>query len=283
MKGLANFVMRGRLQASGVAALTSALPIFGWLGTSVVALVILRQGIKEGLLVFLWAALPLIVIYQTGGDVSGLAALVGTFVLASVLRATTSWELTLVAALIAATLGSFIFSVLSEPILSAFVEWYVSTIATLAEEAGVAGISFDEGRRQAMSYLAMGQGYLMILAVMLARWWQSHLFNPGGFKQEVQGLRLSPKVCVPLIGLMVLCALTDGYAAWVGLLAMPFVVAGSGLVHWFFAHKKVPSQWYFVYYMLLMLMFQWVSTLLVMLVFADGALDLRRRIESKED
>ncbi|MDA0956193.1 MAG: hypothetical protein O2936_00005, partial [Proteobacteria bacterium] len=117
MKGLANFVMRGRLQASGVAALTSALPILGWLGTSVVALVILRQGIKEGLLVFLWAALPLIVIYQTGGDVSGLAALVGTFVLASVLRATTSWELTLVAALIAATLGSFIFSVLSEPIL----------------------------------------------------------------------------------------------------------------------------------------------------------------------
>jgi len=35
--------------------------------------------------------------------------------------------------------------------------------------------------------------------------------------------------------------------------------------------------------MLLMLMFQWVSTLLVVLVFADGALDLRRRIESKED
>ena len=68
MRGLAAFVMRGRLQASAVAALVSALPLLTWLGASIVALVVLRRGNKEGLLVFLWAFLPLVLMYQNQGS-----------------------------------------------------------------------------------------------------------------------------------------------------------------------------------------------------------------------
>ncbi len=283
MKGLAQFVMRGRWQASGAAALASALPIVGWLGTAIVALVVLRQGLKDGLLVLLWAVLPLVLIYQTGGDVSGLAAVAGVFLLAMVLRLTTSWELTLLAAVGVAAAGSWAFAILSAPILAAFLQWYVETLSALATDAGVAGVTLEEGRRQTISYLAMGQGYTMVLAVVLARWWQSVLFNPGGFKQEIQNVRLTPRVSVPLLVAMVLCSMTPGYGSWVGLLAMPFVIAGTGLAHWRLAQKSAQSQWYIAYYMSVLLLFQWVSMALVAVVLADGLLDLRQRMKSRED
>ena len=60
--------MRGRVQASGAAAIASALPLVSWIGAAIVALIVLRQGLKEGALVSLWAALPLIVAFQVGGD-----------------------------------------------------------------------------------------------------------------------------------------------------------------------------------------------------------------------
>ena len=91
MKGLAAFVMRGRVQASGAAAIASALPLVSWIGAAIVALIVLRQGLKEGALVSLWAALPLIVAFQVGGDSSGLIALAGTVVIAVTLRLTGSW------------------------------------------------------------------------------------------------------------------------------------------------------------------------------------------------
>ena len=283
MKGLAQFVMRGRWQASGAAALASALPIVGWLGTAIVALVVLRQGLKDGLLVLLWAALPLVLTYQAWGDARGLAAVIGVFLLAIALRLTTSWELTLLAAVGVGVAGSWVFTILSAPILAAFVQLYVETLSAFAAEAGVAGVTLDEGKRQVISYLAMGQGYLMVLAVVLARWWQSVLFNPGGFKQEIQNVQLTPRVSVPLLVAMVLCSVTPGYESWVGLLAMPFVVAGTGLVHWQLAQKSAQSQWYIAYYMSVLLLFQWVSMALVAVVLADGLLDLRQRMKSRED
>jgi hypothetical protein len=64
---------------------------------------------------------------------------------------------------------------------------------------------------------------------------------------------------------------------------MPFVVAGTGLVHWQLAQKSAQSQWYIAYYMSVLLLFQWVSMALVALVLADGLLDLRQRMKSRED
>ena len=283
MRGLAAFVMRGRLQASGAAALASALPLLSWLGASIVALVVLRRGNKEGLLVFLWAFLPLVLVYQAGGDSSGLIALLGAFVTAMVLRGSVSWVLTLYAVVIAAVLGSLVFMQLSESILTAFVDWYVDVMGSLAAEAGGPGVTPAAGQRQAVSYLAMGQGYMMVLALMLARWWQSVLYNPGGFKQEVQQTRLSPKASLPLVLVIAGCLITDGFGTWVGVASIPFVVIGSGLVHWILGRQNRSNQWYVMYYVTLVMFFQLASAALVVLVIADGFIDLRQRIQSKED
>jgi len=283
VKGLAAFVMRGRLQASGVAALVSALPLLSWLGASIVALVVLRRGNKEGFLVFLWAFLPLVLVYQTGSDSSGLIALLGAFLTAMALRSSVSWVLTLYAVVIAAVIGSLVFMQLSELILTAFVDWYVDVMESLAADTGAPVVTPAAGQRQAVSYLAMGQGYMMVLALMLARWWQSVLYNPGGFKQEVQQTRLTPKASLPLVLVMAGCLMTDGFGTWVGVVSIPFVVIGSGLVHWILSRQNRSNQWYVMFYITLVMFFQLASAALVVLVIADGFIDLRQRIQSRED
>ena len=283
MKGLAAFVMRGRVQASGAAAIASALPLVSWIGAAIVALIVLRQGLKEGALVSLWAALPLIVAFQVGGDSSGLIALAGTVVIAVTLRLTGSWELTLYACVVASGVGSLLFSVISEPILITFVEWYVGMVEQLAVEQNLNPVSVDEGRRQAVSFLAMGQAYLMVGALMLSRWWQSVLFNPGGFGQELKQTRLSLKAVVPIVLVGLLLAVQDGMGSWLGLLTVPFVVIGVGLVHEILAARDVPHQWYVMFYVTLLLFFQAVCAALVVLVTVDSAMDIRQRMRSKED
>jgi hypothetical protein len=266
-----------------VAALASALPLLSWLGASIVALVVLRRGNKEGLWVFLWALLPLGLIYQTGGDSSGLIALLCASFGSVALRLSGSWVVTLYATVVSAGIGSLVFVLLSEPILTAFVDWYVDVMEGLTADSGAPIVTAASAQLQAVSYLAMGQGYMMVLVLMLARWWQSVLYNPGGFKQEVQQTRLTPKASLPLVLVIAGCLVTDGFGTWVGVVSIPFVVIGSGLVHWILGSQNRSSQWYGMYYVTLVMFFQLVSAVLVVLVIADGFIDLRQRIQSSED
>jgi hypothetical protein len=176
-----------------------------------------------------------------------------------------------------------VFVLLSEPILTAFVDWYVDVMEGLTADSGAPIVTAASAQLQAVSYLAMGQGYMMVLVLMLARWWQSVLYNPGGFKQEVQQTRLTPKASLPLVLVIAGCLVTDGFGTWVGVISIPFVVIGSGLVHWILGSQNRSSQWYGMYYVTLVMFFQLVSAVLVVLVIADGFIDLRQRIQSRED
>lgn len=92
MRALAQFVMRGPLQASAVAAVTTAVPLLFWIGAAVVGLVILRLGISQGLNIGLWALLPALGWSWFGQDPTALAVLLQVMLMASVLRTTLSWE-----------------------------------------------------------------------------------------------------------------------------------------------------------------------------------------------
>ena len=59
MRALAEFAMRGRSHAIGIAFISASLPLLNWLCSAIVGLVILRKGPLEGLLVLMWALIPL--------------------------------------------------------------------------------------------------------------------------------------------------------------------------------------------------------------------------------
>jgi hypothetical protein len=91
MRALAEYVMRGRREATLVSTMAVVLPMFFWLGAAVVGLVTLRKGVREGAFVMLWALLPAAVVAYFG-EIMPVAALLGITVVAGVLRLTVSWS-----------------------------------------------------------------------------------------------------------------------------------------------------------------------------------------------
>ena len=86
MRGLAEFIMRGRWQALGVAVLGSGSLLFGWISAAAIALVTLRRGTAAGGWLVLWALLPAVIITAMTGDTGSVMLLAGAFGLAVILR-----------------------------------------------------------------------------------------------------------------------------------------------------------------------------------------------------
>ena len=66
MRPLAEFIMRGRMQAALVVVGATALPLLFWLGAAAGALVLLRRGLSDALGVVAWGLLPALAWWSFG-------------------------------------------------------------------------------------------------------------------------------------------------------------------------------------------------------------------------
>ncbi|HUH36823.1 MAG TPA: hypothetical protein VL027_02650 [Spongiibacteraceae bacterium] len=275
--------MRGRAQAALVAILGIGSVWLAWLGIAAVALVTLRRGSGEGIYLLLWALLPAGVIAAVGNDIGPVGTLVTTVVMALVLRNTVSWPSTLLAGVVVAVLFGFALQVLGADYL-----------------AGLRAL-FDELFTQMRSQLDDGQGALLkspevlqiagllglsnlassVACLLLARWWQSLLYNPGGFRSEWLALRLSPVAVAALLGLAaVLIALGQPYRFWVLLPVVPLILAGFALAHAVAARRGWGGGALVLFY-LVWLLVDWAKLALLVVAAADSWLDLRRRVKPR--
>ncbi|WP_375169833.1 hypothetical protein [Marinobacter sp.] len=282
MRALAQYVMRGPLQAGGVAAVTTAVPLLFWIGAAVVGLVILRLGISQGLNVGLWALLPALGWSWFGQDPTALAVLLQVMLMASILRATLSWERALLGGSFLAIVTGLMLPVIYPGLLDDLVQAGVSFYEQYnAEVAQTLGSDLEQVIRDTMnasmagSYLAIGVGM-----TMLARAWQAGLYNPGGFRKEFHALRLSPAVAVVCAVTMVLgpmLGLNAMLLAWVA--GTPLFLASVALVHGIVGLKKLSGQWLVLFYVALALLGPSLMILLVVLAFVDSWLDIRGRMK----
>ena len=288
MRAIAEFVMRGRPQAIGVCLIGASLPPIHWLCSAVVSLVVLRKGIGEGAFVLLWTCLPLLVFFVVYEDVTPVIALLGTVSLAYILRVTASWGITLGAAVIIAAIGSLIFEMTAADLMNQLVDSYLGFLAEIqagagdAQGAGLALIlpTEQEARSILFGYIALGYAVSMVAFLILARWWQSLLYNPGGFGQEFHQLRLSPTLGIVLMLGLLMCLGIDGLMRWLNLLTVPLLIASIGFVHWIVAEKKLSRSWLVSFYVLMTFMFQVIMPILATLALMDSWFNLRKYIRS---
>ncbi|PIE43766.1 MAG: hypothetical protein CSA50_03965 [Gammaproteobacteria bacterium] len=285
MRALAEFIMKGRMQAILVAVLASVIPLMFWLSSAVVGLVSLRKAFQESLLILVFALIAPCFWWATEHEPTPLIVISVTWLMALVLRATVSWEKAMLAGVVAAFLVGYSLPVISPDLVKQLLEIGKHVLdqlnpRTLAELAG----ELDTVMRGAMlgslsaSYLAISFGSLM-----LARSWQSALFNPGGYKQEFHHFRLSRYSCLGLVGVMVLLSSVESMSAIaVMVLMVPFVFAGIALVHGSVARKKLGGVWLLWFYILVFIMGPSLLFLLVFLAILDSWVDIRSRIESPE-
>ena len=282
MRSLAQFVMRGPLQAGGVAVIAMAVPLLFWIGAAVVGLVILRLGFAKGLGIALWASLPALAWSMVGGDPSALVVLVSVVVMAAILNVTASWERAIlagcgVALLVGMALPSM-FQQLLEQLVAAGVSFYQEINPETVQQLGD---SFEAIVTQAMiASLAGSYLVLSIALTMLARSWQAGLYNPGGFQTEFHRFRLSVPVAAGSLALMFLgpvLGLNPVLVIWVA--GVPLLIAGLALVHGVLKTRNMGAPWVVIFYLALVLLSPSLPLLLVLLAFVDSWLDFRGKVK----
>ncbi|MCH7743779.1 MAG: hypothetical protein IIB71_14080 [Proteobacteria bacterium] len=276
--------MRGRPHAVGATLISTSLPLLNWLGSAIVGLVILRKGPVEGLMVLMWALMPLGITLYLIGDPSSVIALLGTAILAYVLRVTVSWEITLAVAVVVSAFGSLVFELTATDVVAVIVEWYMEYMRQLAGQLQQTGeLSFAEAKNSILGFFAIGQAYAMLAFLVLARWWQSELYNPGAFGKEFHQIRISPVLSTTLVFMMLFCfVFSEQLGRWIPLLTVPLIVSALAFVHWVMGTRKLSGNWVFGFYLLLLLLFQVMYPLLASLALVDSWFNLRTRIQSKE-
>jgi hypothetical protein len=282
--------MRGRAQACGVALLGTFFP---FVSPATIGLVTLRKGSTEGLVILLWAALPSIVSYYFGQG-SGLLTLVSVVSLlmmvvsANVLRVTSSWQATMLATMLVAIAVTLGFGLL----LSAEVDLLIAKVSEIfAEIAASQGGQQAEGQEPVIPTrpLVLGLVALMlsisaIVSLLLSRWWQAMLYNPGGFGEEFHNLRLDIRVAGgSLLAFTLLLYLPGDFRFWAELMALPLLISGLSLVHYGVKALSQGRQWLVFMYVGLVVSGPVIGGLLVGLGIADSILNLRLRLTATKD
>ncbi|ANC05241.1 MULTISPECIES: hypothetical protein [Pseudomonas] len=287
MRALADFIMRGRVQATVVVAGCAALPLLFWLSAAAGSLVFLRRGFKDASSVIVWGILPALA-WWIFGEPRTLMVLLGTLGLAALLRAGHSWNRVLLSSIALGLLyGVILGSVFREPI---------EALARALEKAlpqmldGLyQQLSVEEQAHLGALIVPVLNGLIAallqvvsVLALMLGRYWQAALYNPGGFGREFQAVRIP---LVPALVLLACMVFGPNFGSAVALLtplcSVPLMFAGIALLHGLVAQKRLARFWLVGLYVTLVLFMQLTYPLLVVLAIVDSLIDFRGRHSPK--
>ena len=288
MRALAEFIMRGRVQATLVVAGCAALPLLFWLSAAAGCLVLLRRG-SDALSVLGLGVLSALVSWHFLKDPTALIVLLGACSLALVLRAGHSWNRVL--------LGSVVVGLLFAVSLGTVFSSFTATLAQTFEQVlplamGEVYEKFSADQKAFLAALAVPLSIIStavslqvfsVLCLILGRYWQALLYNPGGFGREFRAIRLPKSVALSLLAVMCVAPFFGLHAlVLLPLCSVPLFFAGLALVHGLVAQKRLAGFWLVGIYVTLVPFMHLLGPLLVVLAIVDSLIDFRGRHVSKD-
>ena len=287
MRALADFIMRGRMQATLVVVGCAALPLLFWLSAAAACLVYLRRGMSDAFGVLVWALLPALAWWYFG-EPRTLMVLLGALGLAALLRAGWAWNRVLLASIaLGLVYGVLLGVVFREPIealAQALNERLPQMFGGLYQQMSV------EERANLGNLIAPVLNGLIaallqvvsVAALMLGRYWQAALYNPGGFGSEFRAIRIPLWPAVLLLACMLIGPnFGPQMAMLTPLCSVPLVFAGLALMHGLVKAGRLGKFWLVGMYVTLVLFMQLIYPLLVVLAIVDSLIDFRGRIRPK--
>ncbi|HDS1757235.1 hypothetical protein BLX42_14460 [Pseudomonas sp. SG-MS2] len=274
MRALADFIMRGRVQATLVVVVSAVLPLLFWLSAAAGSLVLLRRGFKDASTVIAFGLLPAVAIWAFG-DPSTLLVLLGTLGLAALLRAGHSWSRVLLSSVV---LG-LVYSLILDAVLRETFEVLAKALSeALPQIEGKPVIPGELIGPVLVASTAVMLQLFSVLALMLARYWQAALYNPGGFGREFRALKLPRAVMLALVAAMVLGPfIGPQFIVLASASSLVLVLAGIALMHGLVAQGRLAGFWLVGMYVTLPLIMQLIYPLLVVLAIVDSLIDFRGR------
>lgn len=280
MLGLARFAMKSPVNTGILAALFAAVPMLYLFSAALVALTTLRHGLTAGTRILVVALIGGLVSWQMSGLPMSLVVLVLGALLAVVLRATQNWNQTLLLGAVLGLILAIIAQALFQTQFSAVIDSIQSVIATNGSNSPEWRLM--EAIKPIAGYLVMSSQLAETIgALLLARYWQAGLYNPGGLKAEMHGLRFTVQEVVVLAVAVVLALLIQPAA--IMLFGIPLIVVGLATVHGIVAKLKLGGQWLVALYIALIMFNQIIVPLLIVLVLVDTVFDIRSRITERSE
>lgn len=287
MRALAEFIMRGRMQATLVVVGSAALPLLFWLSAAAGCLVLLRRGLSDAIGILAWALLPAIGWWYFG-EPRTLLVLLGALGLACVLRANQSWRRVLLFSIaLGLVYGLVLGATFREPI-EVMAQELSKLLPQMFDGVHQQMSVDDQARLQSLiapvltGLLAALLQVVSLLSLMLGRFWQAALYNPGGFGSEFRELRFPPMLAtLLLVGMLLGPNLGVEMAMLTPLCSVPLAFAGIALLHGLVAKGRLSKFWLVGMYITLLLFMQLIFPLLVVLAIVDSLFDFRGRLADK--
>lgn len=261
MKALGNYLLRTRAHAVLTISVLTALSIFVspvsyFISGAPMGLVALRKGPVIGLQVA-GASLLLILVpalalnLQPGMPLAFMISVwLPVTLCAGLLRSTQSQGLML---LCAGTVGVFFIAfiyVMLEDIQEWWREWFEvwKEYATSEQALQQLEQAYQFISPLLSAILACGLVTSLVITMLLARWWQSALFNPGGFRKEFYAMRLPGILVFPtLAGLLALLlapsATSIAIRDYVMVMLVLYLFQGVSAIHGFLYTRARSRVW----------------------------------------
>ncbi len=298
MRGLAGFIMRGRFQAVTVVAVFKVLyaivaPL-GYLGGGAIGLVTLRHGSRESMVVMAGAGLATgVLTWAVQGNPMPVLAIalllwLPVWLLSLLLKQTASQGMAVAAA---GLLGLFALISVHLIIGSPEERWGELLEEMLVPMLELQGVPVDprmlaEAARL-MTGLVIAVSVLgVLLSVLLGRWWQALLYNPGGFGKEFRALRLDRRIAIGTLVVLLAVPLAGDALGSLGielvaLAVVLYLLQGLAVIHAMVAGRGASLVWLVVLYIALILF--WPFNIYIMLFisfggFVDAFVDWRARL-----
>ena len=279
---LASFIMRGRVQASAIAALGNALPL---ITPATIGLVALRKGFSEGGLICLWGLLPVFLTYFYSDSNQFFVLLtacnfLNILLVCGILRYRGDWEMALVSLVITSIILMGSLLLIFQQDFEVLVQRLIEVVEEASRQTNIESLKIEK------SSIAVFTTWTLILntflGLVIARWWQSIIFNPGGFKEEFQGIRLNRKLLILIFSILVLSsAIFNQYSNWAYLSIFPLVVGGLSLFHWLVNEKNLGKVPIIFAYVFMVLFTPFVILILALLGTVDCFYNVRQKLRAK--
>jgi len=303
VKFLAAYIIKGRMQAmmvaSSLALLSLLFPPVSIVSSAAVALVTLRRGGNEGLYVLIFSCLSAALLgYFLFGNLQfallyGLVLWLPIWLISIVLREGKHLSIAIQIAVLLGMVGVVGFYLYAND-ATALWQSVLNVMVQPMLENSPPDAPVDEIKQSIQVFsqfmtgaIAAGTVYGLLFGLFLARWWQSILFNPGGFREEYLSLRVHPQVAIASLLIVAIAWLSSGIVSEVCwniaiLLVVLYTFVGTAILHSAFLETKIKRFAVPFLYVTLVLVPHAVA-LVVLVGVLDAWLDLRSKILNKKN
>ncbi len=274
MRALASFIMRGRVQATLVVVISAVLPLLFWLSAAAGSLVLLRRGFKDATSVIVGGLLAGLAVWVMGDPITFLV-IAGALALAAMLRAEHPWSRVLLASAVFAVAFSLVLDLALAQTFDVLAKAFAEAMPKIEGQPVLSG---ELIRPVLVASTAVTVQLFSVLALMLARYWQAALYNPGGFGREFRELKLPKQTMAVLVAVMVVAPfIGPQFIILASASSLVLVLAGIALMHGLVAQGRLAGFWLVGMYVTLPLIMQLIYPLLMVLAIVDSLIDFRGR------